>query len=317
MDYLIKKTAELTESEKQEILSQFNAIFKRNRTAEEFLNQYISNVLGYSFHTIVMDNDRIVGHGAYVPSYYFVNGEKKLFVDGIDGFVIKEYRDGTTLLEMMQATRDALKKNDVSIELGFPNSLAMKVYTKARLYNKVGEMNTYCLPYRIGGINKRLRILNFLSILISNLSVVLGSLFSSKKVAQYKIEKDADSYNATRYKSFDGNYSRVRIDSFEFMYKIKMHEGIKTLFLIDVTEKSARNFNKALKYIIKQCKNNFDLLLYVGNLPFKFHGMIKVPRRFSPKEFNFAIKIHNKNLNKEVLLNIENWDINLSNFDLI
>jgi hypothetical protein len=317
MDYLIKKTTELTESEKQEILSHFNVTFKRNRTAEEFLNQYISNVFGYSFHIIVMDNDRIVGHGAYVPSYYFVNGERKLFVDGIDGFVIKAYRDGTTLLEMMQATRDALKKNDVSIELGFPNSLAMKIYTKAKLYNKVGEMNTYCLPYRIGNIKKGLSFFNFLSILFSNLSVAMSSLFSGKKVALYKVEKDADSYNATRYKSFDGNYSRVRIDNFEFMYKIKVHEGIKTCFLIDVTEKSARNFNRALKYIIKQCKNNFDLLLYVGNLPFKFHGMIKIPRKFSPKEFNFAIKIHDKNLDKEVLLNIENWDINLSNFDLV
>ena len=317
MDYLVKKTTELTESEKQEILSHFNAIFKKNRTAEEFLNQYISNVFGYSFHVMARDNDRIVGHAAYVPAYYFVNGERKLFVDGIDGFIIKEYRDGTTFLEMMQANRDALIKNDVFVELGFPNSSAMKLYTKTKLYNKVGEMNTYCLPYRIGGIKKGLRVLNFLSILFSNLSVVMSSLLSRKKVAQYKIEKDADSYNATRYNSFDGNYFRVHIDSFEFMYKIKIHEGIRALFLIDVTEKSARNFNKALKYIIKQCKNDFDLLLYVGNLPFKFHGMIKVPRKFSPKEFNFAIKIHNKNLDKEVLLNIENWDINLSNFDLV
>jgi hypothetical protein len=317
MDYLIKTTTELTESEKQEILFLFNTIFKRSRTPEEFLNQYVSNVFGYSFHVIVMDKGRIVGHGAYVPSYYFVNGDRKLFVDGIDGFVIKEYRDGTTLLEMMTATRDTLNKNDVSIELGFPNSLAMKVYTKARLYEKVGEMNTYCLPYRIGGIKRGFKFFNFLSILFSKLSVAVGSLFSDKKIAQYKVEKDADSYNATRYKSFDGNYAHVRIDSFEFMYKIKVHEGIRTLFLIDVTEKSAKNFNKALRYIIKRCKNDFDLLLYIGNLPFKFHGMVKIPRRLSPKEFNFAIKIHNKNLDKEVLLNIENWDINLSNFDLV
>lgn len=317
MHYIPKKTTELTESEKQELLSIFNEIFKRNRKMDEFINQYISNFLGYSFHIIAKDQDRIVGHAAYVPAYYLINGERRIFVDGVDGFIIKEYRDGTTLLEMIQANRENLKRNGISLDFGFPNTLAMKVYTKGRLYTKVGEMQTYFLPYRIGGIKKGLKFINFLSVFFSWFSVAIGFLFSGKKVAQYKIEKDADSYNDTRYKSSDGNYSRVQIDNFEFMFKVKVHEGIRTLFLIDVTEKSARNFNKALKYILKYCRNEFDLLLYVGNLPFKFHGMIKIPPRFSPKEFNFATKILDKSLDKEILLDIENWDLNLSNFDLI
>jgi hypothetical protein len=317
MHYIPKKTTELTESEKQELLSIFNDIFNRNRKIDEFINQYVSNVLGYSFHILAKNEDRIVGHAAYVPAYYLINGVRKIFVDGIDGFIIKEFRDGTTLLELIQANRENLIKNSISLELGFPNTLAMKVYTKGKIYTKIGELQTYFLPYRIGGIKKRLQFLNFLSVFFSWLSVAIGYLFSEKKIAQYKIEKDADSYNATRYKSSDGNYSRVQLDNFEFMFKVKIHEGIRTLFLIDVTEKSARNFNKALQYLFKDQSNEFDLLLYVGNLPFKFHGMIKMPRRFSPKEFNFAFKILDKSLDKEILLDIENWDLNLSNFDLI
>ncbi|WP_332456888.1 hypothetical protein [Petrimonas sp.] len=317
MQFIPKKTNELTESEKQELLSNFNNIFKRDRRMDEFINQYVSNILGYSFHIIVKNQDRIIGHAAYVPAIYLINGVEKLFVDGIDGYIIKEFRDGTTLLEMIRANRENLIKNGVSLELGFPNTLAMKVYSKGKIYTKVGELNTYFLPYRIGGILKGLKFINIISILFSWLFVFYAFLFSSKKPVPYKIEKDADSYNITRYKSFDGNYSRIQINDFEFMFKIKVHEGIRTLFLIDVSEKSARNFNKAIKYILQNFRNEFDLLLYIGKLPFKFHGMLKMPRRFSPKEFNFAIKVLDKSLDKEILLNIENWDLNLSNFDLI
>lgn len=317
MQFIPKKTNELTESEKQELLSIFNDIFKRDRKMDEFMNQYISNFLDYSFHIIVKNQDRIIGHAADVPAFYLINGVRKIFVDGVDGYIIKEFRDGTTLLEMIQANRENLIKNGISLELAFPNTLAMKVYTKGRLYTKVGEMQTYFLPYRIGGIKKGLKFINFLSVFFSWLSVDIGFLFSSKKIAKYKIEKDAESYNTTRYKSSDGNYSRIQINDFEFMFKVKVHEGIRTLFLIDVTEKSARNFNITIRYILNNFRNEFDLLLYVGNLPFKFHGMIKMPRRFSPKEFNFAIKILDKSLDKEILLDIKNWDLNLSNFDLI
>jgi hypothetical protein len=45
--------------------------------------------------------------------------------------------------------------------------------------------------------------------------------------------------------------------------------------------------------------------------------MIKIPHKFEPKEFNMAVKILDKSLDKETLLNMNNWDVNLSNYDLI
>ena len=94
MHYISKKTSELTESEKQELLSIFNKIFKRTRNIDELIDQYISNVFGYSFHILVKNESRIIGHAAYVPAYYLINGKRMLLVDGVDGFIIKEYRDG-------------------------------------------------------------------------------------------------------------------------------------------------------------------------------------------------------------------------------
>jgi hypothetical protein len=97
-----------------------------------------------------------------------------------------------------------------------------------------------------------------------------------------------------------------------------LHESVRTLFFIDITKKSALNFCRAIKYLIKREKDNFDLLLYVGNLPFNNHGMIKLPRKYEPKKFNFMGKSISKNkIDNNVMYNIHNWDVNLSNYDLL
>lgn len=317
MEFLFKKTTELTDYEKNAILSLFNEIFNKDRSIYEFTNQYVNNVLGYSYHTLVLEKGILIAHAAYVPAFYYIAGVNKIVVDGIDGMISKNYRDSSVLLDLIQFNRDNLIKSGAQIEIGFPNSYAMKVYSKGKLYKKVGEMSIYALPFRLGGIKPNLRFINIFSILFCRTYVVMVGLFAKRRETKYLIEKDVESYNVTRYKRMDGIYSRVQMDDFEFIYKVIEHEGIRTAFLIDVTKKSARNFNIALRYIIKHNKKEFDLLLYVGNLPFKCHGMIKIPQRFKPKEFNFAIKILDKSLQQETLMNMDNWDLNLSNFDLI
>lgn len=132
------------------------------------------------------------------------------------------------------------------------------------------------------------------------------------------IHKDDVNFNITRYKRMDGKYSHVNLHETDFYYKLMLHESVRTLFFIDITKKSALNFCRAIKYLIKREKDNFDLLLYVGNLPFNNHGMIKLPRKYEPKKFNFMGKSISKNkIDNNVMYNIHNWDVNLSNYDLL
>ena len=91
-----------------------------------------------------------------------------------------------------------------------------------------------------------------------------------------------------------------------------------TAFLIDVEAKSSRNFNKAIRYIVKKHNSEFDLLLYIGHLHFSRTGLLRVPRKYEPKDFNFAAKIFDASkFDKSDVYNIDNWDVNLSNTDLI
>ena len=312
-----KKTNEFSDKVLKGILEGFNTVFSLDRSFDVMMNQYTQNAFGYTYHSVVFDDDKVIGHTAGVPSYYRVNGEKVVFVNGVDGYILKEYRDGEIFIEQRQAFYNYLKKEGVKLLLGFPDTKAMKIYAKARVYKRIGEMYTYILPYRIGGIKPVLKPFNFLSKVFAWIYVYLTGLFASKKVSFFKIEKDAESYNATRYKRMDGDYLIVRDGDLEFFYKCMPYKGIRAAFLIDVTGKSARNFNRAVKYIMKHSSSDFDVILYVGNLNFANTGLIRVPEKFAPKHFHFILRIFDKGYNNNVVTDILNWDVNLASYDVI
>ena len=102
-----------------------------------------------------------------------------------------------------------------------------------------------------------------------------------------------------------------------FVYKIMEFEGIRTAFLIDVFEKSAKNYCKAVHFLLKNEGSKFDILLYPGYLGFGCCGMIKIPHKFEPKRFVLTGKVLEKSYDFDGLWDIKNWDTNLSNYDLI
>ncbi|GHV73876.1 hypothetical protein AGMMS49940_11780 [Spirochaetia bacterium] len=318
MECTVKKTTELTESEQADIVSFFNTIFEKDRTLEQFRNQYLNNPFGYSFHSLLTDEGQIIGCVSYMPSYYIVNRERLPFVNGSDAMVSKPYRDFFNLYDMVITAYDYMRKNGIVYVYGFPNDNAYPVYHKAKINEDIGRLNTYCLPYRIGGVKPQLKELNLLSILFVKIYVFLSSLFAGRKAYHFLIEKEAGTYNVTRYQRLDGDYKRIVLNGSEFVYKIMEYNGIRSAFLIDVFEKSAVQFIRAIKYIIKNHAREFDILLYIGYLPFSFHGLIKMPKIVSPKIFYFCGKILNENrIDRNIAFNINNWDVNLSNYDLL
>lgn len=317
MEVVFKRTTDLTEQELQQIVTLFNRVFDKNRSVETFLNQTVNNPLGYSYHSLLVENGEIVGLNSYVPAYYVVDGNRVLFANSIDSMVDKAYRDFFNFKDMVDLAYKKMKHDGVKFVLGYPNDNSFPVLTKSRLMKSIGKMHTYCLPYRVGGVKKSLGALNPLSRLFCYIWVWGLSLFASKRCAEFPVHKDDESYNLTRYKRGDGKYASVNIGDATFYYKIKNHEGVRTAFIIDITRKSPANFVKAVKHLIRNHGKEFDLILYPGYLPFGVTGMIRLPRKFEPKNFNFTGKILDKETIPNDIWNIENWDTNLSNYDLI
>ena len=47
-------------------------------------------------------------------------------------------------------------------------------------------------------------------------------------------------------------------------------------------------------FLFQKANKNFDLTIYIGNLPFNSFPLLKVPKRFEPKKFNFIGSFWNR-----------------------
>ena len=318
MEVIVRKSSELSSDDFKQIAGLFETVFGKPRSVELLHRQYERNPFGYAWMSMLIDDGRIVGLNSYVPSYYNVNGKRKIFANSIDSMVEKPYRDFFNFNDMIRSAYKAMAANGVDFVYGYPNDNSFPVLTKGKLMSPIGKMYTYCLPYRIGGIKPSLGALNFLSKPFVSVYSAVSSLFASPESHKCLVEKDSELYNRTRYLRGDGRYGHADLGDGYLHYKITNHEGVRTAFIIDIDRKSPRNFNRAVRYLLKNHSKEFDLILYPGWLPFKNTGMIKLPRKLEPKNFNLTGKmLAKKGELPEEIWNIENWDTNLSNYDLI
>lgn len=319
MDFVIKKTTELTEEEKESLLDCFIEVFNHKRTLDEMCNQYINTPMGYSVHSLCFDEGKIVAAHTAFPSYYWVGDQKvKVYITG-DTMVRKEYRDGAVYLDITTDLTAFMKRNGYSFTFGFPNESSYAVNKKGHLAVEIGRLDIFILPYRIGGIKSSMSWLNPFSKLFCKLWLLFSAIGAKDEACTSIVHKDDETYNSTRYKRLDGNYNHIQNNGIEFYFKIKKHDGVRTAFLIDVIGKSEKSFQYAVKYILETERKNFDLLMYVGYLPKKIRkiGLIKIPHKIEPKHFYMTGKVLDKSFNAKRIYDINSWDVNLSDYDLI
>lgn len=319
MEVIVKKSIELTEADFSNIVRLYEDIFQQPMNIKILRRQYEQNPFGFAWLSLLLDGGRIVGVNTYVPSFYIVKDQPKIFANSIDSMVEKSYRDFFNFNDMVRAAYKTMQKEGVDFVLGYPNDNAFPILIKGKLMKSIGKMHIYCLPYRIGGIKPILKILNPLSILFCKIWNGVGRMFASEGVYRFPIHKQEESYNETRYRRGEVNYLSTSLKGgASFFFKITEHDGVRTAFIIDIDKKSPKNFNRAVSYLLKNYSKEFDLILYPGWLPFLNTGMIRLPRKLEPKNFNFTGKMLAKKGDlPESMWNIENWDTNLSNYDLI
>ena len=106
LEFIFKRTDELNGSELLQATRLFNAVFDKSRSTDDMLRQYVNNPLGYSYHSLIVDDGRIVGMNVYVPVYFIVRGERMLFATSVDSCVEKGYRDFFNLLALERSGRE-------------------------------------------------------------------------------------------------------------------------------------------------------------------------------------------------------------------
>lgn len=317
MEILVKKTFELSDLEIEEINEIHKITLNFDCNIQAFRNKFNNTALGFSYHGLLKDNGKIVGTHSAVPFYYLKNGERFIAGLGIDSMILPPYRDFFHYRDIFVACEKAMKIDGCKLRIGFPNDVSYPILKKGFKYQDVGLLNTYCLPLKASALKKSLQIFDPIVKSLSLLGICLSLFSTGKKAKNFLFERERKSFNSTRFKWFNADYKKIDNGKFVSYYKIIDKQNIQTAFIIDIYPLTKSNFEKNVREIYKTEHYHIDMIIYVGNLHFRPLSLIKLPRKLEPKKFRFTCHVLDTEYFDQSVLNINNWDINLSSFDLL
>jgi len=310
-----KRTHQLTKAEQEQMCDLFLQVFNKKMTKDKFERKYFYTPKGYSYHSLMMHGKTIVGASSAVPGRYNFFGEEHIFSLSVDTMIDPRYRGGGHLIKMINLVHQGLISDGIPFIFGFPNEHFYAVQKRLLKYEDIGELDYYILPLNIGSVARKLKPLNFISRSFCKLAVRLCRIPQNSE-AGHGIAKVVDKqFERHRY---DDSYSRIALgDTAECIYKIYKEEGgIRALYIIDVVPLHAASLAKALKEICRTAVKNVDIIIYVSNLTSKPPGLLKTPDSKKPQRIRMTGKILIPDVIDSSVFEINNWSVNISDFDV-
>lgn len=314
MEFINKRTIDLTVTEKEQICDLFQEVFKKEKKVIDFERQFLNTYKGYSYHSLMYENEQIVGINSVIPYEYMMNGKKTQIVLSVDTMTKEEFRSLKSFLKMARDVYKMAKEDGIVFVLGFPNDISYKIFKKMLRWQDITKLDFYILPLRVGNIKKSFSFFNMFSLLYSQLVSKLSYIFKNSTLQEKSIEKCIDEkFLEQRY---DSESIQVKEDGFDFVYKLDSFDETPIAYLVDVYPLSKSNLQKSVNFIFNKHYNDIDAILYVGLLDFTPVNMLKVPQKFQPKNVYMSGLVLDETLDFEVF-NKDNWNVNLSNFDVV
>lgn len=314
--FAFKKTCDLSRGERDDLRALFSDVFGKSLTDEHFDRKYLRTPLGYSYHGLMTAEGTIVGAYNVIPCEYDYFGRRVLFGLSVDTMIAGDCRGGPfSLCEMATLVYDAMRRDNLGFVFGFPNEMAYG-YTKRLLkWNDIGELDFYILPRRISAVVPRLAPIDWLGRL-----AVAGWLCLPRRGGpaemSWSIEKiQGDGFAMHRY---NGCYGSIEVaDGGRCVYRLCTEErGVRVLYLIDIYPLRADVYGQAVLQLHTRYAKAIDVMLYVGKLPFSPRPLIRVPESRRPCRVRMCGKILTAGTVDDRVFRMENWSVNLSNFDV-
>ncbi len=311
---VFKRSTDLSIREKQQILDLFFRVFEKKMDERLFERKYLYTPKGYSYHGLMLHRGVIVGTFNAIPYRYKYFGKELIFALSVDTMIDHLHRGGGHLVKMADLVYEAMIKDGISLIIGSPNEYFYRHEKRILGTSDIGELDYYILLRNIGRVIPKLQLLNPLSRLFAKI-VSSPPLLPIKTTCKYNIAKIVD--DKFKNHRYDNSYSQINLgNGAECIYKIYEEDGIRTLYIIDILPLTPHLFAKAVKKIYKATAKSIDIMLYVGKPPFRPFGLIKVPNSKKPQKIKMTAKILIPELVDNSIFEINNWSVNISNFDV-
>ncbi|MFH1370583.1 MAG: GNAT family N-acetyltransferase [Planctomycetota bacterium] len=294
----------------------FFCVFAGEMDKATFERRFMRSTLGYSYHGLMMHGDEIGGSFSAIPYRYLCFGKQRLFALSVDTMISPQHRGRkTTLVTMANLVYEAMVKDGVDFIYGFPNELYYAHEKRVLGTRDIGKLNYYVLPINFGTAMQRFKILDYPGRLFAR---IMAGLPGSRNTIgdKYNIEKINDEqFIKHRY---DESYSFLSLNNgARCVYKIYAEkEGVRTLHLLDVWPMTPAVMDEAVREVFVQYHSSVDLIMYVGRLPFRPRRLIKMPEWLEPQKIRMTGKMLVEGAVSDSILDINNWNVNVSNFDV-
>ncbi len=313
---IFKTTDELSIIEREQFRELFSRVFGKEISSCEFERKYICTPLGYSYHGLMFSEEKLVGAYNIVPYWYDCYGIRMLFGLSTDMMVAEEHRGGPfNIVKMVHLVYEGLKRDNIGFVFGFPNNNAYQFTKRILKWNDIGELDFYALPINIAALKPGLGWVNAITRLCAG-SFARIPRIQREVHTNFNVQKvNGGVFEEHRY---DNQYEVINLPSGgKCLYRIYTEDdGVRTLYIIDIMPLAPKNFLGAMREIHAIADKYADLILYVGKLPFRPAGLIRIPRSKQPRRIMMCGKVLDSQSVDEGVLHIENWNVNVSNFDV-
>jgi len=315
---VFKTTDQLLESEREQMRELFLRVFNKNMTRDAFDRKFLYTPRGYSYHGLMLHEEAVVGAMSAVPGRYKFFDEERIFSLSVDTMIDPAHRGGGHLLKMANLLHQGLIQDGIPFIFGFPNERFYPIQKRFLRYEDIGELDYYVLPLNIGAVVRKLPSLraglNGLSRSFCKCALRFSRMPRDSQ-ARHNIAKVVDAeFERHRY---DGSYNRIPLaEGASCSYKICEEEGgIRTLYIIDVIPLTPAFLARAVKQVFEAALGVADIIIYVGKPPSRPAGLWRVPDSRKPRRIRMTGKILIPGLVDSSVFDIQNWRVNISDFD--
>jgi hypothetical protein len=321
VEYVTKKTTELTADERGTYCRLFKEVLGRDFTLDDFATKYNSPAFGYSYHGLMMDGGQIVGSNSIVPIHYDYFGTRTLFGLDLDTMIAKSHRgkDVMALKKMWESSIPVMKADGMTLVFGCPNQIAHPFWIKVNKWTMIAQLEYYMLPIRVSKLAKVPAIADVASrIGCGVLNAVAALMPGGRTPVAPPIAKVRDAaFEAYRFGGYFKNYRRLGFGQGGTVdYTVVDEERARAAYIIDVLPFGPHALRQAVRAVYRREKRNVDAILYVGHLPFPSVNLVKVPRKYEPVPVRMSYKILDDTVVDERAGKVESWRVNLSTIDV-
>jgi len=315
MQFIAKKTSDLTTNDWVQLATLFNVTFKRKETVEYFKKKYNSSIPSVScFHGFMIDKTNgIVGAMTIIPFEYEYFKKNVVFGNLIDLMIHADYRNNILNFKLIYDKLLGFTDPKINFIYAVPNQKSHLYFTKILQWQEIGRLNYYIWPTKF---SKLFKLPSIFDKSIRPINNILQLIFSKnkKKLFSPSISKII-SNNFLDYRYSD-SYKRFNVGDQTAWYRIYNENGVVTCYVIDIEPLDRKWMAKSIASIHKLERENVDVIMYISNNKSGIFNILKTPRKFEPRNLPLIGKIISKDVIDNRVFNLSNWRFNLSDFDV-